>query len=146
MFHLNFWILTFSTNFYPIKSDLSGNIFWPKRCSLCSQYEWDFFCDFQTVCLSFKVIFSEYFAAQYCGLRMYISISVNAPNSAFFSKISINSRSSDPTDFLLVSATGLDWKKTNYESCFAPLLSNMILLLLQSANVCALMFASLIDP
>ena len=92
------------------------------------------------------MIFSEYFAAQYCGLRMYISISVNAPNSAFFSKISINSRSSDPIDFLLVSATGLDWKKTNYESCFAAPLSNMILLLLQSANVCALMFASLIDP
>ena len=30
MSHLNFWILAFSTNFCPIKSDLSGNTVWPQ--------------------------------------------------------------------------------------------------------------------
>ena len=30
MSHLNFWILPFSTNFGPIKSDLSGNTIWPQ--------------------------------------------------------------------------------------------------------------------
>ena len=29
MSHLNFWILAFSTNFCPIKTDLSGNTVWP---------------------------------------------------------------------------------------------------------------------
>ena len=28
--HLNFWILAFSTNFCPIKTDLSGNTVWPQ--------------------------------------------------------------------------------------------------------------------
>ena len=28
MSHLNFWIVAFSTNFYPIKIDLSGNTVW----------------------------------------------------------------------------------------------------------------------
>ena len=74
MSHLNFWILAFSTNLCPIKTDLSGNTVWPqasgfqklvkmdhfwhlwltfvhskcKRSSLRSQ--WDIFCDFQTIC------------------------------------------------------------------------------------------------
>ena len=30
MSHLNFWILAFSTNFCPIKTDLSGNTVWPQ--------------------------------------------------------------------------------------------------------------------
>ena len=30
MSHLNFWILAFSTNFCPIKIDLSGNTVWPQ--------------------------------------------------------------------------------------------------------------------
>ena len=30
MSHLNFLILAFSTNFCPIKSDLSGNTDWPQ--------------------------------------------------------------------------------------------------------------------
>ena len=30
MSHLNCWILAFSTNFCPIKSDLSGNTVWPQ--------------------------------------------------------------------------------------------------------------------
>ena len=30
MSHFNFLILVFSTNFYPIKTDLSGNTVWPK--------------------------------------------------------------------------------------------------------------------
>ena len=30
MSHLNFWILAFSTNFWPIKTDLSGNTVWPQ--------------------------------------------------------------------------------------------------------------------
>jgi len=30
MSHLNFWNLAFSTNFCPIKTDLSGNTFWPQ--------------------------------------------------------------------------------------------------------------------
>ena len=31
MSHLNFWILAFSTNFCPIKIDLSGNTVWTQR-------------------------------------------------------------------------------------------------------------------
>ena len=30
MSHFNFWILAFSTNFCPIKTDLSGNTVWPQ--------------------------------------------------------------------------------------------------------------------
>ena len=30
MSHLSFWILAFSTNFWPIKTDLSGNPVWPQ--------------------------------------------------------------------------------------------------------------------
>ena len=30
MSHLNFFILAFSTNFWPIKADLSGNSVWPQ--------------------------------------------------------------------------------------------------------------------
>ena len=30
MSHLKFWILAFSTNFCPIKTDLSGNTVWPQ--------------------------------------------------------------------------------------------------------------------
>ena len=30
MSHLNFWIVAFSTNFCPIKTDLSGNTVWPQ--------------------------------------------------------------------------------------------------------------------
>ena len=30
MSHLNFWVLAFSTNFCPIKTDLSGNTIWPQ--------------------------------------------------------------------------------------------------------------------
>ena len=51
-----FWILAFSTNFWAIKIDLPGNTVLPqafvdskcKRSSLRSQ--WDFSCDFQTLC------------------------------------------------------------------------------------------------
>ena len=45
MSHLTFSILAFFTNFFRIKIDLSGNTVWP-------QVEWDFFCDFQTLCYS----------------------------------------------------------------------------------------------
>ena len=71
MSHLNFWIWPFSTNFWPIKTDLSGNSVWPQALGfqktrqigphfwhffhelLSTQnvnvnVEWDFFCDFQT--------------------------------------------------------------------------------------------------
>ena len=33
MAHLNFWILAFSTNLWPIKTDLSGNTVWPQALS-----------------------------------------------------------------------------------------------------------------
>ena len=72
MSHLDFSILTFSTIFYPIKSDLSGNTVWPQpsgfqklakwtifgifnellatqNVNLTCNVEWDFFCDFQTL-------------------------------------------------------------------------------------------------
>ena len=53
MLHFNFWILSFSTNFCPIKSDLSGNTVWPQLKNVnvarfARNVEWDFFCDFQT--------------------------------------------------------------------------------------------------
>ena len=69
MSHLNFWILGFSTNFCPIKTDLSGNTVWPQASvfpknspnwpfwafsiNFCStqNVEWDFFLWFSnTVC------------------------------------------------------------------------------------------------
>ena len=74
MSHLYFWILAFSTNFCPIRADLSGNTFWPQASGFqklakldhfgifnqllstqnvnvarfARNVEWDFFCDFQT--------------------------------------------------------------------------------------------------
>ena len=76
MLHLNFSILAFSTNFCPIKSDLSGNTVWPQASGfqklakmndfwhfqlmftqnvnvarLARNVEWDIFCDFQTLCV-----------------------------------------------------------------------------------------------
>ena len=72
MSHLSFWILAFSTNFWPIKTDLSGNPVWPQALDFqkfvifailgifdqnvniarfARNVEWDFFCDFQTPCL-----------------------------------------------------------------------------------------------
>ena len=67
MSQLNFWILAFSTNFCPIKTDLSGNTVWPQASdfqkytifgifnlllAICfaRNVEWDFFSDFQTQC------------------------------------------------------------------------------------------------
>ena len=53
----SFLNLAFSTNFCPIKTDLSGNTVWPKLQVfknspngqfLARNIEWDFFCDFQT--------------------------------------------------------------------------------------------------
>ena len=73
MSHLNFWILSFSTNFCPIKVDLSGNTVWPQASgfqklakmdyfgyfwwtfvhSKCKRnVKWDFFCNFQTLWVS----------------------------------------------------------------------------------------------
>ena len=49
-----------------------------------------------------------------CGCSMCISISVNAANFAAFSNL--DQQTSSKSRFLLVSASGLDWK-TNYESC-----------------------------
>ena len=75
MSHLNFLILAFSTNFYPITTDLSGNTVWPQTSGFkkltkltifgisnerlstqnvnvarfARNVEWDFFCDFQTL-------------------------------------------------------------------------------------------------
>ena len=73
MSHLIFWILAFSTNFWPIKTDLSGNSVWPQALDFqklaklsifgifnellstqnvnvarfARNVEWDYFCDFQ---------------------------------------------------------------------------------------------------
>ena len=79
MSDLNFSILAFSTYFWPIKTDLSGNSVWPQAlgfqklakldhfwhflmnfCPLkfvnearfARNVEWDFFCDFKTPCVS----------------------------------------------------------------------------------------------
>ena len=38
--------MTFSTNFCPVKIDLSGNTVWPQVCNV----DWDFLGDFQTPC------------------------------------------------------------------------------------------------
>ena len=65
----NVAFLTFSTNFGPIKIDLSGNTVWPqsldfqklakltvlgifneRKRSFARNVEWDIFCDFQTTC------------------------------------------------------------------------------------------------
>ena len=74
MSHLNVWILAFSTNFCPIKTDLSGNTSWPQawgfqklakiehfgifndllsfqNVNVARNVEFDFFSDFQTTCL-----------------------------------------------------------------------------------------------
>ena len=76
MSHLNFWILAFSTNFCPFKTDLSGNTVWPQALGFqklaklsifgifnlllstqnvnvarfARNVEWDFLEDFQTPC------------------------------------------------------------------------------------------------
>ena len=38
--HLNFWILAFSTNFCPIKTDLSGNTVWPQASGFQNSPKW----------------------------------------------------------------------------------------------------------
>ena len=47
MSHLNFSFI-----FGPIKSDISGNFVWPQASVFQKlvNFEWDFFCDFQTPC------------------------------------------------------------------------------------------------
>ena len=76
MSYLNFWILAFSSNFWPIKIDLSGNSVWPQAIGFqklakldhfrhflnvlstqnvnvarsARNVEWDFSNDFQTPC------------------------------------------------------------------------------------------------
>ena len=78
MSHFNFWILAFSTNCCPIKTDLFGNTVWPQASDfqktrqnwpflaslinflstqnvnlprIAHNVEWDFFWNFQTPCL-----------------------------------------------------------------------------------------------
>ena len=46
MSHLNFWILAFSTNFCPIKTDLSGNIVWPQASGFQKLAKMDIFWHF----------------------------------------------------------------------------------------------------
>ena len=81
--HLNFSILAFSTNFWPIKNDPYGNSVWPQALGFqkspnwtifgifyellstqnvnlarfARNVEWYFFCDFQTPCISMHVAF-----------------------------------------------------------------------------------------
>ena len=45
--------MAFPTNFCRIKTELSSNTLWPQAFFLCN-VEWDFFCDFQTPCLTNK--------------------------------------------------------------------------------------------
>ena len=44
--HLNFWILGFSTNFWPIKTDLSGNSVWPQALGFQKLAKMDLFWHF----------------------------------------------------------------------------------------------------
>ena len=46
MSHLNFWILTFSTNFCPMKTDLSGNTVWPQASGFQKLAKMDHFWHF----------------------------------------------------------------------------------------------------
>ena len=46
MSHLNFWILAFSTNFCPIKNDLSGNTVWPQALGFQKVAKMDHFWHF----------------------------------------------------------------------------------------------------
>ena len=43
------WMLAFSINDFPVKSDLSGNIVWLPVSGFQKHVEWDFLCDFQTL-------------------------------------------------------------------------------------------------
>ena len=43
MSHLNFWFLAFSTNFCPIKIDLSGNTVWPQASGFQKLAKMDYF-------------------------------------------------------------------------------------------------------
>ena len=44
--HLNFWILAFSTNFCPIKTDLSGSTVWPEALGFQEIVKMDHFWHF----------------------------------------------------------------------------------------------------
>ena len=46
MSHLNFWILAFSANFCPIKTDLSGNTVWPQASGFQKLAKMDHFWHF----------------------------------------------------------------------------------------------------
>ena len=47
MTHLNFFILAFSTNFCPIKTDLSGNTIWPQASGFQKLAKMDHFWQFE---------------------------------------------------------------------------------------------------
>ncbi len=90
--HLNFSILAFSTNFWPFKTDLSGNSVWPQALGFqklaklehfwhffnellstqkvnvarfARNVEWDYFCDFQTLWLLSHETFLSHFQPQW---------------------------------------------------------------------------------
>ena len=101
------WILAFSTNFFLIKTDLSGTLFDRKLqffknspkwtiflaflinfCPLkvnvarfARNVEWDFFCDFQTpcdsVCIQEDLHNTKSLSLNYLGIFLWITISVS---------------------------------------------------------------------
>ena len=46
MSHLKFWILAFSSNFCPIKTDMSGNTVWPQASDFQTLAKMDHFWNF----------------------------------------------------------------------------------------------------
>ena len=71
MSHLNFWILAFSTNFWPIKSDLSGNTVWPQASVFKNSPNWIIFGIFNQL-LSPQNVNVARFARNF-GLRHFLA-------------------------------------------------------------------------
>ena len=55
MSHFNFWIWAFSTNFCPIKTDLSGNTVWPQASGFQKIAQMDHFWHFLINFCPFKM-------------------------------------------------------------------------------------------
>ena len=70
MSHLNLWILALSTNFCPIKTDLSGNTVWPQALCFQKLAKLDYFWHFKLTFVHSKCECSS--LRSQCWMRLFL--------------------------------------------------------------------------
>ena len=89
MSHLNFWILAFSTNFCPIKPNLSGYTVWPQVSGYQKLAKMDHFWYFQLTFVHSKCKGSSLRSQCWMRLFLWFSNTVNSQaEKNFFGRIS----------------------------------------------------------